>query len=123
MATPMAEDSSLEEEQLASMTTEDVIRATRLLDNEIRILKEELQRTNLELDSFKEKIKENQEKIKLNKQLPYLVGNIVEILEMNPEDEAEEDGANVDLDSQRKEMCCAQDIYPPDNLSTRRWAC
>lgn len=43
-------------------------------------LKEELQRTNLELDSYKEKIKENQEKIKLNKQLPYLVGNIVEVL-------------------------------------------
>lgn len=38
-----------------------------------------MQRTNLELDSFKEKIKENQEKIKLNKQLPYLVGNIVEV--------------------------------------------
>ncbi|MBA0785534.1 hypothetical protein Gotri_025936 [Gossypium trilobum] len=64
-----------------------------------------MQRTNLELDSYKEKVKENQEKIKLNKQLPYLVGNIVEILEMNPEDEAEEDGANIDLDSQRKGKC------------------
>ena len=31
----------------------------------------DLQRTNLELDSYKEKIKENQEKIKLNKQLPF----------------------------------------------------
>ncbi|MBA0573645.1 hypothetical protein Golob_000910 [Gossypium lobatum] len=105
MATAMVEDSSFEEDQLASMTTEDIVRASRLLDNEIRILKEEMQRTSLELDSYKEKIKENQEKIKLNKQLPYLVGNIVEILEMNPEDEAEEDGANIDLDSQRKGKC------------------
>ncbi|KAG5549118.1 hypothetical protein RHMOL_Rhmol05G0191600 [Rhododendron molle] len=106
MATAMAvDDSSFEEDQLASMSTDDIVRASRLLDNEIRILKEELQRTNLELESFKEKIKENQEKIKLNKQLPYLVGNIVEILEMNPEDEAEEDGANIDLDSQRKGKC------------------
>ncbi|KAI7746114.1 hypothetical protein M8C21_031835 [Ambrosia artemisiifolia] len=105
MATPMVEDTSFEDDQLSSMSTEDIQRASRLLDNEIRILKEELQRTNLELDSFKEKIKENQEKIKLNKQLPYLVGNIVEILEMNPEDEAEEDGANIDLDSQRKGKC------------------
>lgn len=32
------------------------------------------------MDSFKEKVKENQEKIKLNKQLPYLVGNIVEVI-------------------------------------------
>lgn len=39
-----------------------------------------MQRTNLDLESVKEKIKENQEKIKLNKQLPYLVGNIVEVL-------------------------------------------
>ncbi|KAL6575316.1 AAA ATPase [Orobanche minor] len=33
---------------------------------------------DLELDSFRAKIEENQEKIKLNKQLPYLVGSIVE---------------------------------------------
>ena len=40
MATPMVEDtSSFEEDQLASMSTEDIVRATRLLDNEIRILK------------------------------------------------------------------------------------
>ncbi|XP_020575973.1 26S protease regulatory subunit 6A homolog [Phalaenopsis equestris] len=102
--TVMVEGNNFEDDQLAAMTTDDITRASRLLDNEIRVLKEELQRTNLELESFKEKIKENQEKIKLNKQLPYLVGNIVEILEMNPE-EAEEDGANVDLDSQRKGKC------------------
>ncbi|KAH1192160.1 26S proteasome regulatory subunit 6A A [Glycine max] len=101
----MVEDANFEDDQLANMTTDDIVRASRLLDNEIRILKEELQRTNLELESYKDKIKENQEKIKLNKQLPYLVGNIVEILEMNPEDEAEEDGANIDLDSQRKGKC------------------
>nr|CAB3448241.1 unnamed protein product [Digitaria exilis] len=67
-----------EEDQLASMSTEDIVRASRLLENEIRVHKDELQRSNLELESVKEKIKENQEKIKLNKQLPYLVGNIVE---------------------------------------------
>ena len=38
-----------------------------------------MQRTNLDLESYKEKTKENMEKIKLNKQLPYLVGNIVEV--------------------------------------------
>ncbi|KAJ1258240.1 hypothetical protein BS78_10G059700 [Paspalum vaginatum] len=103
-AAAMAVDDA-EDDQLLSMSTEDIIRASRLIDNEIRVLKDELQRTNLDLESFKDKIKENQEKIKLNKQLPYLVGNIVEILEMNPEDEAEEDGANIDLDSQRKGKC------------------
>ncbi|RVW31597.1 26S proteasome regulatory subunit 6A-like A [Vitis vinifera] len=119
MASSMVEDSSFEDDQLASMSTDDIARASRLLDNEIRILKEELQRTNMEWDSYKEKIKENQEKIKLNKQLPYLVGNIVEVilsfsvlifilnvyLGNEPEDDAEEDGANIDLDSQRKGKC------------------
>jgi 26S proteasome regulatory subunit T5 len=38
-------------------------------------------------------------------QLPYLVGNIVEILELKDEDEPEDDGANVDLDSHRKGKC------------------
>ncbi|WVZ78320.1 hypothetical protein U9M48_026056 [Paspalum notatum var. saurae] len=103
-AAAMAVDDA-EDDQLVSMSTEDIIRASRLMDNEIRVLKDELQRTNLDLESFKDKIKENQEKIKLNKQLLYLVGNIVELLEMNPEDEAEEDGANIDLDSQRKGKC------------------
>ena len=42
-------------------------------------MQDELQRNNLELENVKDKIKENQEKIKLNKQLPYLVGNIVEV--------------------------------------------
>ncbi|XP_024364862.1 26S proteasome regulatory subunit 6A homolog [Physcomitrium patens] len=92
-------------DELARLTPEDIQRRGRLLENETRILKDETQRLTLEHDAMKEKINENQEKIKLNKQLPYLVGNIVEILDVNPEDEAEEDGANVDLDSQRRGKC------------------
>jgi 26S proteasome regulatory subunit T5 len=41
----------------------------------------------------------------LGVQLPYLVGNIVEILELKDEDDVEDDGANVDLDSHRKGKC------------------
>ena len=47
MATSMVEDSSFEEDQLASMTTEDITRASRLLDNEIRILKVPLESRSL----------------------------------------------------------------------------
>ena len=50
-------------------------------------------------------IKDNKDKIKLNNQLPYLVGNVVEVLEMQPEEDDEDDGANVDLDSQRRGKC------------------
>ena len=37
-------------------------------------------------------LQENVEKIKLNNQLPYLVSNIVEVLEVDPEEDEEEDG-------------------------------
>ena len=35
----MVEDTNLEDDQLTNMTTDDIVRASRLLDNEIRILK------------------------------------------------------------------------------------
>lgn len=61
-------------------------------------------RISHEHQSQKEKIKENKEKIKLNKTLPYLVSNVIEILDIDPQGD-EEEGANVDLDSQRKGKC------------------
>lgn len=42
MASAMVEDATFEDDQLANMTTDDVVRASRLLDNEIRILKVQL---------------------------------------------------------------------------------
>ena len=48
------------------------------------MLKEEANRLNLELSGLKDRVKENKEKIKLNNQLPYLVANIVEVLEVWP---------------------------------------
>jgi 26S proteasome regulatory subunit T5 len=82
MALPMTEADIFEDvnDELAGMTPEDILRRSRLLENEIRVLKDETHRLSLEHETTREKIKENQEKIKLNKQLPYLVGNIVEVL-------------------------------------------
>jgi ATP-dependent 26S proteasome regulatory subunit len=42
-------------------------------------MKSENKRLAYEQLSMKEKIKENKDKIKMNKQLPYLVGNVVEV--------------------------------------------
>ncbi|CAK0746324.1 26S proteasome regulatory subunit 6A A [Coccomyxa viridis] len=92
-------------EEFKTMSAEDILRRTRLLDNEIRVLKDDSTRLSLEHSGLKEKIKDNKDKIKLNNQLPYLVGNIVEVLEMQPEEDDEDDGANVDLDSQRRGKC------------------
>jgi len=88
-------------EEVLRMDTNDIIGRTRLLDSEVKIMRSEIMRISHELQSQKDKIKENVEKIKVNKTLPYLVSNVIELLEMDPQGE-EEEGANVDLDSQRK---------------------
>ncbi|XP_065844924.1 26S proteasome regulatory subunit 6A-B-like [Oscarella lobularis] len=93
------------DEEILRMGTDDIVGRTRLLETEIKIMKSEVQRLGHELLTQKEKIKENAEKIKVNKTLPYLVSNIIELLDVDPQDDAEEEGANVDLDSQRKGKC------------------
>lgn len=87
------------------MSVESINQRARLLENEIRVLKDESTRLSLDQNGLREKIKENKEKIKLNNQLPYLVGNIVEVLDIKPEEEEEEDGATADLDAQRQGKC------------------
>jgi 26S proteasome regulatory subunit T5 len=83
------------------MSTDELKQRMRLLDNEIRIMKSDIQSIDSESESQRKRIKENLDKIKLNKQLPFLVGNVVEVLDME-DDEEEEDGAAADIDSQRK---------------------
>jgi len=93
-------------EEIARADTDEIAQRTRMIENEIKVLKNESARLNHEQQNHKDKIKENNDKIKLNKQLPYLVANVVELLDMELEEEPEEDGANVDLDAHRKGKCC-----------------
>jgi len=88
------EDSVLDA-QIASLDDQQVQTRTKMLENNIRIMKSELQRLNHEKKALEAKIKENDEKLKMNKQLPYLVANVVEVLDLPAEDE--EEGAAVDL--------------------------
>ena len=85
------------------MTPEEIRQRARLLDNEIRIITSEAQRLSHEAQGLTARINENVSKIKLNKQLPYLVANVVEILSL-PKDEEDEDGAAqvTDLPSETK---------------------
>ncbi|CAG8554728.1 1515_t:CDS:2 [Paraglomus brasilianum] len=92
-------------QEILKASTDEINQLTRLLENEIKVFKSEYQRLTHEQNHMREKIKDNREKIKVNKQLPYLVGNVVELLDMNPNDEPEEDGANIDLDAHRKGKC------------------
>merc|ERR1712061_277371 len=92
------------EQEIFKMGTDDIIQ-TRALDNEVRILRSEALRISHEVQTMKDKIKENTEKVKVNKVLPYLVSNIVEILDVEPDPECQEEGANMDIDSQRQGKC------------------
>ncbi|KAK0553735.1 26S proteasome regulatory subunit 6A [Tilletia horrida] len=95
-------------EEVLNASAEEIQTRTRLLENDIKIMRSEQLRLNHEQSKMRERIKENAEKVKQNKVLPYLVGNVVEILDIDPdkdEDAQEQEGANVDLDAQRKGKC------------------
>jgi 26S proteasome regulatory subunit T5 len=102
MKEPSPEDDELAamEAELLTMSDDEINQKVKAIKNETKYLGNELARLNHEINAKKEEVKANQDKIKLNKTLPYLVGNIVEILELAPED-GEDEGGNVDLDSQR----------------------
>lgn len=89
----LLEDSDLKGrlEAIAEMTPSEIATETKKLDNRIRSMQSELSRINFEKQQEELRLKDNQEKIKLHKQLPYLVGHVVEILD-DFDDEAEEDG-------------------------------
>jgi len=71
-------------------------------------MRSDIQRITHESAAQRERIKDNKEKVKMNQQLPYLVGNVVEVLEPDAEDGLtgnemdEEDGGAADVDAQRK---------------------
>ncbi len=112
--------------EILQSSTRDIINRRRLLENDMRIMKSEFQRLTHEKNSMNEKIKDNIDKIDNNRwaccwhgknttwnvyseaherdesrQLPYLVGNVVEILDLDVTAEAAEEGANIDLDATR----------------------
>lgn len=115
-----SKDQDLVDAEILHSSTRDINMRRRLLDNDMRIMKSEFQRLSHEQSAMKEKIKDNIEKIENNRygfhltaymkqelilfpfrQLPYLVGNVVELLDLDVEKEAAEEGANIDLDATR----------------------
>ncbi|KAI8962936.1 26S proteasome subunit P45 [Daldinia sp. FL1419] len=95
------EEEEILDEEILSLGTEDLKTRKRLLENDARIMKSEYQRLSHEKATMGERIKENNEKIANNRQLPYLVGNVVELLDLDPTAESSEEGANIDLDATR----------------------
>jgi len=101
-----AEEEDVISDDMLAMSNSELRQRISMIDNEVRMMKSDLQRIRHESQGQQERIKENIEKVKVNKQLPYLVGNVVEILEPEAEDgiesDEEEDGGAADLDANRK---------------------
>ena len=94
-------DENAMDKEIQMMSNDELLSRTRLLDSEIKIMKSEQLRITHETQTQNDKIRENTEKIKVNKTLPYLVSNVIELLDVDPQEE-EEEGALIDLDAQRK---------------------
>ena len=59
--------------------------SVRMFENNIRVMKSEVSRLQHEQAAKQAALKEGLEKVKMNKQLPYLVSNVIEILNLEPE--------------------------------------
>ena len=85
-AAAAAEQEELEDDDTRHMSISELRQRIHLLNNDIRIMKSDFQRIAHEERGQRERINDNIEKVKVNKQLPYLVANVVEILEPDAED-------------------------------------
>lgn len=65
--------------EVLNSTVDEITTRTRLLDNDLKVMKSENMRLMHEQTAMREKIKDNTDKIRQNKILPYLVGNVVEV--------------------------------------------
>ena len=85
-------------DSISTMSNDELSQSIRALDNEIRIMKSDMSRIKHEAGQQRAHIKDNKEKIKLNKALPFLVANVIEIVDpyVDPAEDLD-DGSSTDL--------------------------
>jgi len=67
------------ENELNGLNATEIRQRTTMLTNNARILRSDINSLDQQIREQTERVKDNTEKIKLNKQLPYLVANVVEV--------------------------------------------
>ena len=82
------------EAEVALLSESEILNRIRIYENNMRIMKNEERQVDHEKAQLNLSIKENKEKLQNNKVLPFLVANVVEILENNGPDK-EENESNV----------------------------
>lgn len=73
------------QQSLANLTNDEIKNRIKMLDNNMKQFKLEASKIKHDLTKVNEELKDNKAKIKQNKQLPWLVSNIVEVLDMPTE--------------------------------------
>merc|ERR1712227_959476 len=86
-------------DEIMQMTTDDINFRTQMLDNECKIMRSEFGRITHEVNDMKLSIKGNADKVN-----PYLVANIIELLDLEDEQE-EEEGAMKDVSLEETGKC------------------
>lgn len=84
-------------DSITTMSNDELRQSIRALDNEIRIMKSDMSRIKHEAGQQRAHIKDNKEKIKLNKALPFLVANVIEIVDPYVDPAEDNDGSSTDL--------------------------
>ena len=88
--------------ELNRMTNEELVARTREFEAEIRKTKTSITRANQDLKNLDSRIKENKEKLALSTQLPHMVANVGEILDVEDEDEDGKDSSGFKQDNANK---------------------
>lgn len=91
-------DDDILTDNIRELNADELSQRIRLIENEIRVMKQQQSRLQHEMTSVNDKIKDNTEKIKLNKQLPYLVANVIEILNLEKEPQMQDTSGATDID-------------------------
>lgn len=76
------------------LTDEQLMARIRMLDSNMRIMRNERSRVEHEIAQFNVRIKDNEDKIEKNRVLPYLVANIVEVIDVEAEVEQNQAAMN-----------------------------
>ena len=90
------------QESLKNLTNDEIKNRIKILDNNMKQFKLENSKIKHDLQKVNDELKDNKSKIKNNKQLPWLVSNIVEVLDMPAE--INDDGT-IDTEEKPEEKC------------------
>jgi len=73
--------------EMNNMSNEELVAKTRDFEAEVRKLKTQITRINNDIKNLDARVKENKDKLNLSTQLPHMVANVGEILDVEEEDE------------------------------------